>query len=95
MMPESSCASTFAPYTESDAASYVDGSMDGHGGVQSGFTPDCLSTISAMWPPPSSTVTRRSWFSMVEARRPRYSSEDGIAAYYARSRVTHAPSRAA
>src|SRR5688572_29943362 len=46
--------------------------MVGHGGVHNGLTPAALSKISAMWPPPCSTVTRRSAFSIVAARRPRY-----------------------
>jgi minor extracellular serine protease Vpr len=48
-----------------------DGSMEGHGGVHSGFTPACLSNTSAMCPPSTSTVTRRSLFSSETARRPR------------------------
>ena len=35
------------------------GSRDGQGGVHKGFTPACLSKISAIWPPSRVSVTRR------------------------------------
>ena len=50
---------------------YAAGSIDGHGGIHKGFTPACLSKTSAMCPPSSRTVTRRSRFSIAAARRPR------------------------
>ena len=46
-------------------------SIDGHVGVQRGLIPLRLSKISAMCPPSTSTVTRRSSFSTDTARRPR------------------------
>ena len=51
----------------------ADGSIDGQTGVHNGLTPVALSKISAMWPPPSRTVTRRASFSIETARRLRYS----------------------
>jgi hypothetical protein len=47
----------------------LDGSIDGHGGTQSGLRPDALSTIAARCPPSSSTTTLSESFSMMEARR--------------------------
>src|SRR5579884_1411422 len=46
--------------------------MEGHGGVQSGFTPVGLCRISAMCPPSTVTVTRVSSSSICHARRLRY-----------------------
>src|SRR5207253_6964452 len=95
MMPASSLLSASAPYSGCFARSYVDGSIDGHGGVHSGFTPLRLSAISAMWPPSTKTVTRRSEVSMLCARRFRYALS-GIFEYYAPPVSTlGAPGRAA
>ena len=43
MIPASRLDSTVPPYSGCRAGSYVDGSIDVHGGVQSGFTPARLS----------------------------------------------------
>ena len=51
MMPLNNLLSESAPYSGCFFGSYVDGSIEGHGGVQRGLTPLRLSRISAMWPP--------------------------------------------
>src|SRR5215471_18713550 len=82
MMPASNLLSESWPYSGCRAASYVEGSIEGQGGIHSGFTPVALSRISAICPPSCSTVTRRPSFSREDARRP-WKLASGIRIYYA------------
>src|SRR5579884_549831 len=72
MIPDSSLLSASAPYSGCVSRAYVEGSMEGHGGVHSGLMPVGLWRISAIWPPSTVTVTRVSWSSIFHARRLRY-----------------------
>ena len=59
MIPDSSFDSASSPYSGWRSRDHCDGSIDGQGGVHKGLTPVGLYSISAMWPPSTSTVTRK------------------------------------
>src|SRR5689334_23279822 len=78
-IPDRSLLSELSPYPGCFAADHVDGSIEGHGGDHSGFTPEPFSINSAIWPPSTDTVTTTASSSIRTARRFRYSiSREGI-----------------
>src|SRR5580704_1272400 len=77
-IPASNLLSAFAPYSGFFSNECCEGSIEGHGGTHSGFTPVDFSVISAMCPPSTVRVTRSSSFSMLAVLRLIYSSVSSI-----------------